>query len=108
MQIVTLRIKVPRNQRKYFLEAAQMVIGPTKVQPGCISCRFYQDVNDPDYVFLMEEWQTREALDHHMKSEQYRIILSLVDSSKIPPELKIRTISKPEGLEAIEAVRVGN
>ena len=85
-----------------------MVIGPTKVQPGCISCRFYQDVNNPDYVFLVEEWKTREALDHHVKSEQYRIILSLVDSSEKPPGLKIYTISKIEGLEAIEAVRVEN
>ena len=105
MHIVTLRIKVPRNRRKDFLDAARLVVGPTQVQPGCISCRFYQDVNDPDAVIFVEEWITRKELDKHLNSEQYRIILSLLDISERPPEFKLSTISKTEGLEAVEAVR---
>jgi quinol monooxygenase YgiN len=105
MHIVTLRIQVPRNQRKIFLDAAQMVVGPTQVQPGCISCRFCQDLNDPDVVILVEEWQTRKELDRHFNSELYRIVLSLVDMSEKPPEFKLCTISKTEGLEALEAAR---
>jgi quinol monooxygenase YgiN len=105
MHIVTLRIKAPRNRRKDFLDAARLVVGPTQVQPGCISCRFYQDVDDPDAVFLVEEWKTRKELDHHLKSDRYRIILSLVDMSEKPPEFKLSTISKTEGLEALEVIR---
>ena len=105
MHIVTLRVKVPEDKRKEFLDAARLVVGPTRVQPGCISCRFYQDLNDPDAVFLVEEWKTRKDLDQHLKSVQYRIVLSLVDLSKKPPEFKVSTILKTEGLEAIEAVR---
>ena len=105
MNIVTLRIKVPQDQRSNFLEAARRVIGPTAVQPGCISCRFYQDVNDPDAVYLVEEWESRKELDHHLNSQEYRIVLSLLDMSAQPPEFKISTISKTEGLEALEAVK---
>jgi quinol monooxygenase YgiN len=105
MHIVTLRIKVPRDQRKNFLDAARLVVGPTQVQPGCISCRFYQDMDDPDAVFLVEEWETRNELDCHIKSDRYRIILSLLDMSEKPPEFKLSAISKTEGLEALEAVR---
>ena len=105
MHIVTLRIKVPQDQRNRFLDAARRIVGPTEVQPGCISCRFYQDVNDPDAVFLVEEWQTRQELDQHLTSQEYRIVLSLVDMSEKPPEFKISTISKTEGLEALEAMR---
>jgi quinol monooxygenase YgiN len=105
MHVVTLRIKVPMDKRKEILDAVRLVAGPTQVQPGCISCRFYQDVDDPDTVFLVEEWKTRKELDCHLKSDRYRIILSLVDMSEKPPEFKIRTISKTEGFEALEAVR---
>ena len=105
MQIVTLRLKVPRDQRNRFLDAARRVVGPTEVQPGCLSCRFYQDVNDPDAVFLVEEWETRQELDHHLTSQEYRIVLSLLDMSEKTPEFKISTISKTEGLEALEAMR---
>ncbi|MCP4195901.1 MAG: antibiotic biosynthesis monooxygenase, partial [Proteobacteria bacterium] len=44
MIIVTLRIKVPGNRRKEFLDSARLIIGPTQVQPGCIGCEFYQNL----------------------------------------------------------------
>ncbi len=108
MHIVTLRVNVPRDYRNSFLDAARRLVGPTSVQPGCISCRFYQDVNDPDAVFLVEEWETRQNLEDHFGSDRYRIVLSLLDTSEKPPEFKLSTISKTEGLEAIEAVRRKN
>ena len=55
MIIVTLRIKVPGNRRKEFLDSARLIIGPTTVQHGCIGCRFYQDLDDPDAVLFLEE-----------------------------------------------------
>jgi hypothetical protein len=45
------------------------------------------------------------SLDHHHNSQEYRIVLSLIDMSEKPPEFKLSTISKTEGLEALEAVR---
>ena len=107
MIIVTLRIKVPDNRRKEFLDSARLIMGPTKVQPGCMGCKFYQDLDDPDAVLLVEEWESRESLEHHIKSESYRIILSLMELSNEAPQIKMNTISKTEGLEAIQAVRSG-
>ena len=103
--MVTLRIKVPSGRRKDFLDSASLIAGPTKVQPGCISCRFYQDLSDPDAVLFMEEWESRESLDHHIKSDLYRIVLSLMELSEEPPEIKLNIVSNTEGLKAIEAVR---
>ena len=105
MVIFTLRIKVPGARRKDFLDSARLILGPTKVQPGCISCGFYQDLNDPDAVLYVEEWQSRENLEHHIKSDPYRIILSLIDLSDEAPLVKLNTISKTEGFEAIETLR---
>lgn len=105
MIIVTLRIKVPDERRKDFLDSARLITGPTAVQFGCISCEFYQDLNDPDAVLYVEEWQSRKSLEQHIKSDPYRIILSLMELSAEAPEIKINTISKTEGLEAIEALR---
>lgn len=105
MNIVTLRIKVPLHQYGSFFDAARMYVGPTRVQPGCISCSFYQDVYDSDMFVLVEEWENRKAVDKHLQSEQYRIVLSLMDISDHPPDLKVSTISRTEGLEAVRTVR---
>ena len=110
MLIVSLRIKVSREKRKDFMNSARLVLGPTRIQLGCISCRLYQDIDEdePDAVLLVEEWQSREHLDRHFNSDQYRIILSLMEASDQFPDIKINIVSKTEGLEAIEAVRSGS
>ena len=107
MITVTLRIKVSHKRRQDVMNSARLIPEPTRIQSGCISCRLYQDLDEPDAVFLVEEWESREKLDHHFNSEQYRIILSLMEASDQFPEIKINTVSKMEGLEAIEAVRRG-
>ena len=106
MVIVTMRIKVPNEQRKKFLDSARLIIGPTQVQPECISCRLYQELGNPDAVLIVEEWESRKGLDYHIKSDQYRTILSLMELSTNAPEIKFDTISKTEGTEVIEAVIV--
>ena len=105
MVIVTTRIRVPAQHRRDFLDSARLILGPTEVQPGCISCRLYQELGDPDAVLFVEEWKSREELDRHIKSDRYRIILSLMELSSGPPEVKLNTLLKTEGLEAIEAIR---
>ena len=107
MITVTLRIKVSHNRRKDIVNSAKLILGPTSIQSGCISCRLYQDLDEPDAVFLAEEWESRAKLDRHFDSEQCRIILSLMEASDQFPEFKINTVSKMEGLEAIEAARRG-
>jgi quinol monooxygenase YgiN len=105
MVIVTLRMKVPDGKRMTFLDAARLITGPTRVQPGCISCRFYQDIDDPAAVLLVEEWESQESLDRHVRSDDYRIILSLMELSIKAPEIKFNTISKTDAMEVIEALR---
>ena len=107
MITVTLRIKVSHKRHKDFMNSARLILEPTRIQSGCISCRLYQDLDEPDAVFLVEEWESREKLDRHFSSEQCRIILSLMEAADQFPEIKINTVSKMEGLEAIEAVRRG-
>lgn len=108
MITVSLRIKVSHGRRKEFMNSARLILGPTRIKSGCVSCRLYQDLDEPDAVFLVEEWKSRKELDRHLNSDQYRIVLSLMEASDKFPEIKLNTISKTEGLEAIEAVRIGS
>ena len=108
MITVSLGFRVSHKRRKGFMNSARLIPGPTRIQPGCISCRLHQDLDEADAVFLVEEWESRKKLDHHFNSEQYRVILSLMEASDRFPDIKINTISKTEGLEAIEVVRNGS
>jgi len=98
---------MPKRQRNDILSSAKLILGPTRIKLGCIDCRLYLDMEDPNAMVLVEEWESREKLDRHFSSEQCRILLSLMEVSDQYPEIKINTVSRVEGLEGIEAVRRG-
>jgi quinol monooxygenase YgiN len=105
MVIVSLKITVPPDKRLDALQTVRPILGPTRVKPGCISTTFYQDQDDPDTLVLIEKWETQSELEVHIQSNEYRNILALMDLSTRFPEVKVKTVSKTEGLEFIKTVR---
>jgi quinol monooxygenase YgiN len=81
------------------------IAGPMSNQPGCMSCQVYQDVDDPNRMTLVEEWESREALERHISSSDYRKTLSLMELSSQAPEIHFHTVSETEGMAFIIRIR---
>jgi len=101
----TLRIVAPLQQRKRVMEILRSISEPIKAEPGCIGLNIYQDLDDKEVIILEEVWQSQTDLDRHIRSERYRSILTLMDMSSEPPEIRFNTIAHSAGIEAIQAVR---
>jgi quinol monooxygenase YgiN len=80
-------------------------MGPTRAQLKCISCQLYQDVEDAELVSFIQEWESQEALNDHIRSDDYRKVLAVMELASEPPEIKFITAVKTEGLELIEEIR---
>lgn len=39
----------------------------TAEEPGCIQYEAFQSAHDPDKIVLLEQWESQEALDVHLK-----------------------------------------
>jgi quinol monooxygenase YgiN len=44
------------------------LIEPTRKEKGCISYELYQDITNPGKFTFIENWQSKEHLDIHLKS----------------------------------------
>lgn len=44
------------------------LIEPTRKEEGCISYELYQDTENPGKFTFIEEWQSKEHLDIHLKT----------------------------------------
>ena len=44
------------------------LIDPTRKEEGCISYDLYQDTSNPGRFTFIEEWQSKEHLDVHLKT----------------------------------------
>ena len=56
-------------------------------------------------VLTREEWESRETLDKHVRSDQYRTILAAMDLAREPPEIQFCGIASTAGMERIEELQ---
>jgi quinol monooxygenase YgiN len=105
MVIATLRMSVPPEKQDDVLRTLRSVMGPTRAQLRCISCQLYQDAEDAKYVSFVQEWESREALNDHIRSDDYRKILAVMELASEKPEIKFIEALKTHGMELIEEVR---
>ncbi len=105
--MINASIKFTAAQEKVskLRDVLTMVLGPTQAMSGCISCRLYQEESDPNSWLLLEEWDSEEAMERHVKSSSYRNILEAMELASEVPEVKFTTGSKTEGFELIESIR---
>jgi quinol monooxygenase YgiN len=55
-----------------FLPIAKKLVEETKQKDaGCVRYSMVQDLSEPLFVTVLEEWESQEALDNHMKSAHF-------------------------------------
>jgi len=105
---VTLTIVAYPRRRAEMIHALRSLMLPLQAAPGIISCRLYQEADDADTIFYVEEWHTPEDLDRQICSSHYTRLLSIMESAAEPPELRLNWVADVRGLEYLEVVRLGD
>jgi quinol monooxygenase YgiN len=105
MIVFSLTVFVPPPQHSELMRSIGGLLEPTRVLPGCISCRFYKDNDDTDAFMLVQEWDTREALEQHLTSSAYRTLVAVIELSARAPTIHFDELAQRHGIELIEAAR---
>jgi len=100
----TLRMIVRPERRQDLLETMRGILEPTRVERGCLSYRLYEDVEDRNTFVLIEEWATQKDLERHIRTDNQRQLLALMDLLSEQPELRFNTVSSTAGMDLIEDV----
>jgi len=81
------------------------MIEPTGKEAGCLSYAIFCDIEDKNRFSLIEEWETREDLDHHIMTHRFGVLLGTKTLLCEPLKIQILTVSDFEGIEAVNSVR---
>ena len=111
MNIFLLQVVLAsKKQQEEVLKILRLLVGPTQVHPGCLVCRVYQQEQTQKKlrVCLLEKWETQEDLERHIRSEDFRKVLAVMDMASKPPEIEFDTVSESGGMEIIQALRGGS
>ena len=101
MILIILRMNVLSEKRMELSQTMASLSGSIALEKGCNRCNFCQSVEDENRLFLLEEWDTKENLMTHMKSEHFRVLRGAMNLLKEPYEMMFLTVFHPEGMEEI-------
>jgi len=99
-------MKTLMEKRTEMMQTLLSMIEPAGKENGCLSYDVFCDIEGKTVFNLIEEWETREDLDHHIRSEKIQCFARDKESFLAKPlEMKTHTVSHSEGVEVINALR---
>jgi quinol monooxygenase YgiN len=105
MIILRITVNAFPEKQKEVTQTLFSMIEPTKKEKGCLSYEVLCHIEDKNVFSLIEGWENREDLEHHLRSDRFGVLLGTKSLLNEPLEIQIHTVSHSEGMEAIRAVR---
>ena len=105
MIIVRITMKALMEKRTEMLQTLLSMIEPVGKEKGCLGYDVFCDIEGKAVFNLLAEWETREDLDRHIRSERFGVLLGTKSLLAKPLEMKIHTVSLSEGAEVVNAIR---
>jgi quinol monooxygenase YgiN len=105
MILANIRMKIPRQKRGEALKILKSIVEGNRILPGCLRCRIYEDIQEDDVIMYEEMWRSEEELENHLRSDEYRKVLLVMEMALYRPEIGFNTLSSSTGIEVIEKAR---
>ena len=105
MILATIRMAIPSRKSGEVLKILRSMAMRCRAEPGCLSCYIYEDHQEKNVVMLEEAWRSGEDLDLHLRSDEYRNLLLVMEMALKHPEVRFNTVSTSTGIETIEKAR---
>lgn len=105
MIVVTIHMHVRPEKRTEWLQTICALMGLVREETGCVSSRFYLDVENDDAFCLLETWATQRDMDNHLRSSNCGVLFGAMQLLSEAPEITFHTVSFTAGVEAVQAAR---
>jgi len=100
-----ITMKALMEKRTEMMQTLFSMIEPGGKEKGCLSYDVFCDLEDNHIFSMIEEWETREDLERHIRSERFSVLLGTKSLLAKPSEIIIHTVSDSEGVEVVNALR---
>ncbi|MCL2807901.1 MAG: antibiotic biosynthesis monooxygenase [Coriobacteriia bacterium] len=68
---VTATLVIPTETKDDAMVVIEELVATTVLEDGCINYNFCQETVGVDAYAILETWESKEALDAHMKTEHF-------------------------------------
>jgi quinol monooxygenase YgiN len=100
----SIRISTPPDQRWNLIRSLGAFLQSTRVEPGCLEVRLLADLDEPNWIELIEEWESREMYERQMVSDKLKTLIAAIDLSVGNPTVRFDGITREEGISVFGSV----
>ncbi|MFW6052884.1 MAG: putative quinol monooxygenase [Desulfosalsimonas sp.] len=105
MILVRITMQVLADKQKEVEQTLLSLMTHMEKETGCLSYAFLSDIKDKNILYVLEEWETRQKLDNHLKSDLFGVLLGIRSLLRQPHGIHIYTVGKAEGMSAVLSAR---
>jgi len=80
---LTAKFIIKEGKAALVKDTASTLVAETRKEKGCISYQLFQDMDQPNVFAFIEEWESMEALQSHMKSKHFTEAIPKLNELKV-------------------------
>lgn len=88
MIITAVKIKGRENKRREIIQTLSCITDQVKQCKGCTGASCYQDINDQDTFYHVQEWMSQQDLDDHLNSKLFSALLGIQSILQETPQVE--------------------
>ena len=100
------KVTVPPEHRKELCQTITSLIGPVRSEEGCLTYQFYEAGSDENTFILVGVWETPDAWNNHLNSNNFAVLLGSIALLCVPSEIDFKLLSPVISMEAAARARV--
>jgi quinol monooxygenase YgiN len=108
MIVTTIRIQTTPENRKEIMQTFRSLSTPIRSEHGCKSCRIYREVENEETMIVIQEWDTRNHLERHLRSDEFAVMVGAMSLLEQPETVEFQVLDQLEGSRSVEAIRARN
>ena len=90
---VIAKLTIKEDMVELFKNIVNELITETRKEAGCIQYQLFQDINNKQVLSFVEEWESIEALQKHMKSKHFlENVPKFAELEEKEPEIIVSTL----------------
>ncbi len=103
MILAIMRMKAEGQNQEELVRVVVGTVGPTRVMPGCLDCKFCRSLDEDGQYVLHSEWRGIEELEAYLRAMEFGSVMVAMDLLAEPPQVRFHTVSRSSGMEVVEA-----
>jgi quinol monooxygenase YgiN len=99
--VFSMQIVAADAGRAILQRTLKSMLGPTRVAPGCLDARLYQNLDNSGPLLFVEEWASRMHFENNLDSRKLNLIVAAIELSSEPPLVRVDKVDREEGVETL-------